>query len=86
MVKSVIGLGADIVLLRLGNLWETARTLVGSPWRITVAIAALGFLVAWRLSVRADRGMSDIFSGFWYRQQPALRAALKGARRGPTAR
>jgi len=41
----------------------------------------VGFLLAYVLSLVADRRMSAWFSGFWYDLQPKLRDALKQARR-----
>lgn len=80
VVKSVFTLVGNVLSLRVGELFETFKVLLASAWGVTLAAAVIGFVVAWRLSARADAGMSEIFSTFWHQRQPALRAALKLAR------
>jgi len=81
MIKSVVTLLANLVSLQLGELYETFKALRASRWSGTVVFAAIGFLIAWRLSAWADGRMSAVFSEFWHQQQASLREALKGARR-----
>jgi hypothetical protein len=81
MIKSVVTLLANLVSLQLGEPYETFKALRASRWSSTVEFAAIGFLIAWRLSAWADGRMSAVFSEFWHQQQASLREALKGARR-----
>ena len=54
------------------------------PWPLgSLGIALIGFAIAWATAARADNMMSDVFSSYWQRNQPHLRAALKRARRRP---
>jgi hypothetical protein len=56
----------------LRQLWATPSLLCA---------LAVGFLVSYLMSSVADRRMSAVFSQFWHDHQPALRDALKRARR-----
>jgi hypothetical protein len=74
----------DLVTLRFGALAESLSTLLASPWRWGLAAALAGFGGfggAWFLSDRSDRRMSAASSGFWHEHRPALRTALKLARK-----
>lgn len=61
-----------------GQAVAIVRTL-GQDWSLAGWLL-VGFLLAYVLSLVADRRMSAWFSGFWYDLQPKLRDALKQAR------
>ncbi len=61
-----------------GQLLAVGRTLAED--RSLAGLLVAGFLLAYVLSLVADRRMSAWFSGFWYHLQPKLREALKQAR------
>ena len=72
-------LGATIEAIR--SLIEGVPLGIGAPWLWIVGVVAPGgFLLAWLLSRRADRKMTDTFSLFWHQHQTELRTALKQAR------
>ena len=77
MLAGVLLFGVPaLVAFRTG---ETGQALLG-------AIPGLsGFVVAWALAWYADHRMQDLFSTFWHRQQPRLRAALRSAREAERA-
>ena len=54
--------------------WPTA-----GPYQILFATALVAFATAWWLGHRAERQMRDVFSAFWHRHRPTMRAALKRA-------
>jgi uncharacterized protein (DUF2235 family) len=81
----------DIAGLIFGGLTSPVETLIGIVRQLASdpALAAwlgLGFLVAYLLSLIADRRMNAAFSQFWYQNQQKLRDALKQARAAAPAR
>lgn len=71
---------ANVVTLQITEVFATLKAVAASRWRITLLAAVIGFLLAWRLSNRADRRMSALFSRFWHERQAELRHVLKQAR------
>jgi uncharacterized protein (DUF2235 family) len=79
---------ADLVTLQLGEVFMSMKRLTASP-ELLGGLAG-GFLGSYLLELYADRRMNALFSRFWHKGQPQLRAALKRARQaadqGGTAR
>ena len=76
LLAGVVGLTVDAIQTPT----MTLQAWVLSPWQVILLLALGGFVVAWYLSRRADRGMSNVFSHFWHQHQAKLRQALKQAR------
>ena len=68
----------NIVTLDIGALFGTLKQLAGSPYLLL--LLASGLTLAWALDRAAASRMSRMFGEFWHARNPALRAALKGAR------
>jgi uncharacterized protein (DUF2235 family) len=72
----------------LTNLWETAIRVCAHMWAQPWLMAglALGFAIAYALTLFVDRRLSAAFSGFWFVKQEELRDGLKQARQEARAR
>jgi uncharacterized protein (DUF2235 family) len=77
--RSIGTLLYNAITLQFEPLLDSAKRLVTLP-ELSGSIAG-ALLVSWFLIVFSDRSMSATFSRFWHMVQPALRIALKNARR-----
>jgi len=83
VLSSLSGLVKSIASFDVAALWQTLRGVWGSPKRVALLAAVVGFLLAWWLGRIADNRINDRFSRFWQRAQQGLRHALKQARSSP---
>jgi hypothetical protein len=91
LVRQPVSIGRASYLLYLASCSVGALALIGA-WSSAArqeigygadaagALAAVGLLAAYVMSVWVDRRMESVFSGFWYPKQKELRDGLKHAR------